>query len=1096
MKYPPEVHYDGLWPDERFLDRHIPVRCHSGFDGQLPLPKELVPDADAVAAIVQALRNPACQVIAVVGAAGTGKTTALGWLLRALEQGEIEMSAAAFRCSSRTSTELQEFLTQAPMLNKPQCFIVDGLDELRGERCNSLDELLQPLLPRLQDGTARVVFSVRPDVGRLLLELPSEDLLGTREWDDAWSGVETVAGLWIAILQLQDLRRRDVELYAERRHLSTDFVTHLRSLYDLQELVRRFFLLVKLCDLSEKLPLEEWKQIRRRNKLYEHLLTTWLTAERERSPHKLPLQATDLLALLERVALHIEYWAVDSDVPLVTRLGAMLRGIGKTDLHGVDAHTVAIALVDANIVSEVGFAHKSMEEYLLARLLSDFVQTGQAEPLGSARITDDVIGFLAEDETLRTWLDQHQTRLTETNANYLPHLVRLFHRQGRVVSNLDLNSSQLANLELPGIGFSGANLRNANLSGTQLGPADLTNADLRGTNLENASVWTARDASTLYASADGTDHVWLVHPSAGLPENFPQGLAILIQVGFSTGRIAICHKYTPNSSLIYSDGRSLYWIRSEPEKKTEIKVTQWLGETLPSEHWLLRLNALVLASNRFQGAIWQFRENGAALYMDGELVRSFSDLNGNARGVLAVSKTSEFAQHEIDGFCLIGTKLWVISQHVPFFIDERIPLQQSLRQVAAINETRIIFKSSAGWYTWAFGDKKAAFLYELAGVSRVIVLPGGGFALIRPTAIDFVDENFGAVVSCPIKVNPRNYIAGIRRGRKRAIVILEPQVLRLVDEQMGYESMDWLNLRAKGARFDEQTALSDNLRVALTSAGARNEALISPAPSLGEIMTLTSSPTQSQFDVLLITVNQHEFDAVYNLASERLGKRPGTTPKPKRIYFDLGILGGLRVGMVQAQMGSTQPGATTTTTLQAMHEVSPRYIIGVGIAFGIEPDKQPIGQILFSEKLQDYNLIKAATDESTKKLIVIPRGDKVSPNPTFLNRVQSAAALWRLEGESIPVSPVLLLSGDTLVDNFDYREQLLELFPEARGGEMEATGIYSASREDETPWMIIKAISDYADGHKRENKEERQKQAAHNAARFVFYLIERGGLGS
>src|SRR5215218_3165717 len=143
MEHQPEVQYDSLWPDERTIEWHIPVSCSSGFDGRLPLPKELVPDADAVAAIMQALRNPACRVVAVVGPAGTGKTTALGWLLRTLVQNETEMNVAAFRCSSRTREELQSFLAQAPVPGKPQCFILDGLDELRGERSNSLDELLQ-----------------------------------------------------------------------------------------------------------------------------------------------------------------------------------------------------------------------------------------------------------------------------------------------------------------------------------------------------------------------------------------------------------------------------------------------------------------------------------------------------------------------------------------------------------------------------------------------------------------------------------------------------------------------------------------------------------------------------------------------------------------------------------------------------------------------------------------------------------------------------------------------------------------------------------------------------------------------------------------
>ncbi|MFL6336017.1 MAG: pentapeptide repeat-containing protein [Pyrinomonadaceae bacterium] len=1095
MNRHPEVQYDGLWPNEQVISWHIPVRCRSGFDGQLPLPKELVPDADAVAAVIQALRNPTCNVIAVVGAAGTGKTTALGWLVRALQQDEAVMSCVAFRCSSRTDAELREFLAREHAPGETRCFVIDGLDELRGGTYNSLDELLGPVIPSLRDYTARVVFSVRPDVGRLLLEPPTEGLTGTREWDDAWSGVETVAGMRVAILQLQDLRRRDVELYAERRHLGADFVSHLRGLYDLQELVRRFFLLVKLCDLSEKLPLEEWRRIRRRNELYEHLLTNWLTAERERGPHRLPLRAADLLALLEQAALHTDYWATGGDAQLVTRLGGMLRGVGKTDLRGADADAIAAALVHADIVSEVGFAHKSIEEYLLARLLSDFVQTGQAEPLNPTRITDDVIGFLAEDEGLRTWLDLNQTRLAETHKDYLPYLVRLFYRQGRTVPNLDLQGAQLSSLELHGIRLSGANLRDANLSGAQLGPADLTDADLRGANLEHAAVWNAREASELYASADGTDHVWLIHPSASpLEEDSTRGLAILIQIGFGSGRVAICHKYNPGSDYLRSDGRSLYLTRSEAGRATEVTVTQWRGESLPSEHWQLQQGGPVLPSNSFQGAIWQFGEDGAALYMDGELLVSFPELSGNVRGALAVPKGGEFSRNDVDGFCLIGTRLWAVSHRSPFPVGESILPGESLMQVAAADEMRVIFKSSRGWHTWSFGEEHAPLLYEFAGVGRVVALPGGGFALLRSEVVDFVDGDLGAAVTCRSRVNSRSYVAGILRGRKRAIVVLEPQELRLIDEQTGYESMDWLNLQARGAHFDKQTALGDGLRIALTSAGARDTSLIARAPSLGKIMNNTSSPAQLHFDVLMITVNRHEFDAVYNLASERLGRKPELVHKPKRDYFDLGTHGGVRVGMVRAQMGSTQPGATATTTLQAMYEVSPRYIIGVGVAFGVDPVKQPIGQILFSEKLQTYDLIKAATDEQTGAPLIIPRGDKVSPNPTFLSRVQGAADLWRLEGNPVPISPVLLLSGDTLVDNLDYREQLSRLFPEARGGEMEATGIYSASRENETPWMIIKAVCDYADGNKKENKEERQRQAANNAASFVFYLIERGSL--
>ncbi len=65
-----------------------------------------------------------------------------------------------------------------------------------------------------------------------------------------------------------------------------------------------------------------------------------------------------------------------------------------------------------------------------------------------------------------------------------------------------------------------------------------------------------------------------------------------------------------------------------------------------------------------------------------------------------------------------------------------------------------------------------------------------------------------------------------------------------------------------------------------------------------------------------------------------------------------------------------------------------------------------------------------------------------------------------LEGVDAEVEFGLVLSGAKLIDNIDFRE----------------------------------AICDYADGHKRENKQENQKIAAQNAAQFALHVMSNGGL--
>jgi nucleoside phosphorylase len=1086
-----DVPFDGLWPDEQTILWHIPVRCRSGFDGQLPLPEDLVPNADAVAALSKALLNPHCHVVALVGAAGTGKTTALAWLLHSLSSASIDVDVSAFRCGSRTFDELRNFLLRSPASDKPQWLIVDGLDELRGDIPPSIDELLRPVTPRLLDGASRILFSVRPDVGRVFLVPPAKGIRNTLEWDDAWSGVQTDAGLKIAVLQLQELRHRDVEQYAKRRGLGATFVAHLRRLYDLRELVRRFFLLVKLCDLSGQLRPEEWMRIQDRNELYKRLLTTWLTAERERNPAKLPLKAEDLLAVLERAVLHMYRWTA-GDTHFVSSLGETLTDVGSVELRGSDAHLIAEALVNANIVVDTGFSHKSIEEFLLAGSLANLMRAGAEEHLTPSRITDDVIGFLAEKEGFRTWLDQHQDQLGAVSRDYLPYLIKLLHKQGRAIPALDLRRVNLANLQLPGLRLRGADLRGANLEATQLGPADLSQADLRGAILRHATVWTTQMVTEMYPSADGPDKVWIIRPSTDRSADE----AILVQLGFDHGRIAAVYNYDARAERLLSDGRSLYRLPKATRSKN-FEAVQLVGEKIAAESWILLPDATPLTSVVFPGAVWNVRPDRIILCDDADVLQSFPHRNGSVKGVVAVPDESEFSRRGIDGFYLVGSSLWVISADNHALLFDEMRSNQPTGHTVAVGATRMLFKNEDNWYSWSPGDERVLEIPEFAGVGRIVAIPGGGFALISSSSVKFINDDLGAPLVQNVEIGSGSIdVVGIRREGRRAIVALsrESQWLRVVDERGGVENPGWIHLQADAARFDATTEMDSELWLAFVSAGGRDESTIPQAPELDSYIFMSQQSSNPPFDVLLITVNENEFNAVYDIARMRLGKEPPPIYL-SRTYYDLGSIGGLRVALVRSEMGSTQPGGTTTTTLQALRDLHLRLVIAVGIVFGVNPEKQNIGQILYSKQLQCYELLKVGTDEVTGTLRVIPRGDKVTANPKLLDRLWDAAISWPESKDEGRPLPVLLLSGDKLVDNLEFRDQQLLLqSPEAEGGEMEGSGVYSATREYETPWIVIKAVSDYADGKKREDKDARQKKAAGNAARFVFYLLERGGL--
>jgi nucleoside phosphorylase len=262
-------------------------------------------------------------------------------------------------------------------------------------------------------------------------------------------------------------------------------------------------------------------------------------------------------------------------------------------------------------------------------------------------------------------------------------------------------------------------------------------------------------------------------------------------------------------------------------------------------------------------------------------------------------------------------------------------------------------------------------------------------------------------------------------------------------------------------------------------------------------------------DALLVAVTKVETEAVLQAAREQTGRQAVLQPIDAKTYFDLGSIGGARVWLVRSEMGAGGLGASMQTITKALAALTPGAVIMVGIAFGVNETKQAIGDVLVSEGLRLYDLQRVGT--KGRRLEIILRGDRPHASTWLLDRCRAAELSWKAttlspsdgerarvrgggSGTEATVRFGLVLSGEKLVDNLDFREQLRALEPEAIGGEMEGAGLYVACHEEKTDWILVKAICDWADGHKNRNKSERQALAARNAARFVLHLLRQAPL--
>ncbi|MBP7260533.1 MAG: hypothetical protein KBB37_04535 [Bacteroidia bacterium] len=207
--------------------------------------------------------------------------------------------------------------------------------------------------------------------------------------------------------------------------------------------------------------------------------------------------------------------------------------------------------------------------------------------------------------------------------------------------------------------------------------------------------------------------------------------------------------------------------------------------------------------------------------------------------------------------------------------------------------------------------------------------------------------------------------------------------------------------------------------------------------------------------------------------------------------YYIGTLGIYGVVLVQSEMGSIGRNSSLLTTLRAIEIWEPKAIIMVGVAFGIDSKKQQIGDVIVSSHIIPYENSRIGKE-------IVFRSELPPSSTILLNRIRQIRD-WKFpvshnQFAKLYVGPIL--SGEKLIDNISFRNDLIRAFPNAIGGEMESVGVYGAANEKKIDWLIIKSICDFADGEKGKFKKEFQSIAIKSAISFTERVLNiRSGFG-
>lgn len=237
--------------------------------------------------------------------------------------------------------------------------------------------------------------------------------------------------------------------------------------------------------------------------------------------------------------------------------------------------------------------------------------------------------------------------------------------------------------------------------------------------------------------------------------------------------------------------------------------------------------------------------------------------------------------------------------------------------------------------------------------------------------------------------------------------------------------------------------------------------------------------------ILLITATDVETNATHNKLKPLAGYFEILKIFEGTQTYYLGVLGNYKVAHVQCSMGTSSRDSSIMTVNEALTLFKSKVVIMIGIAFGVDDEKQNIGDVLVSEAILPYNFKRVG------KTLTVQRSVDAPASKMLINRFKNLKTTWEYllpNNKKAEIINTHVLSGEELIDNKEYRDKLLEKFPTAKGGEMEGAGIYSAC-DGKADWILVKGICDFADGEKGQNKSDRQNIAIESALSACLELF-------
>ncbi|AQG80117.1 5'-methylthioadenosine/adenosylhomocysteine nucleosidase [Spirosoma montaniterrae] len=212
------------------------------------------------------------------------------------------------------------------------------------------------------------------------------------------------------------------------------------------------------------------------------------------------------------------------------------------------------------------------------------------------------------------------------------------------------------------------------------------------------------------------------------------------------------------------------------------------------------------------------------------------------------------------------------------------------------------------------------------------------------------------------------------------------------------------------------------------------------------------------------------------------------------ISFTTGMIGKQRVVVAETGIGKVNAAMTTAFVLAHFR---PQRVIFTGIAGGVNPDLQP-GDIVIAQQTgyHDYRSVTFSQQPTSQTLDPISK----RMNPAYFRAdslllLKALSASKKADFEAIPTTsrpPSVItgtvVTGDEFV-NSEARVNQLRTDHNADATEMEGAAVAQVCYQQGIPCLVIRSLSDKANGNARQDMLTFYKIAARNSAKLVLAIV-------